>query len=242
LVASLHFGPAASGASQAFQYFLPYAVAQSSQKSLDISKAGRRAVDDTVQVMGTVKQQVESIAENILALAEQAQAIGEIIASVTDIAEQTNLLALNAAIEASRAGEHGRGFSVVASEVKALAEQSRRSTLQVRQILGDIQKATNSAVIVTEEGTKSVNQAIRVVNDAGETIRVLSDAVSEAAQVAGQIAASSAQQATGVAQIHQAMKDIKQVTQQTLASTRQAEQAAQGLNLLAGTLRSLVKA
>jgi methyl-accepting chemotaxis protein len=217
-------------------------VAQSSQRSLEISKAGRKAVDDSVQVMGSVKQQVESIAENILALAEQAQAIGEIIASVTDIAEQTNLLALNAAIEASRAGEHGRGFSVVASEVKVLAEQSRRATQQVRQILGDIQKATNSAVIVTEEGTKSVNHAIRVVNDAGETIRLLSEAVSDASQVAAQIAASSGQQATGVAQIHQAMKDIKLVTQQTLASTRQAEQAAQGLNTLAGTLRALVKA
>lgn len=217
-------------------------VSQSSQKSLDISKAGRKAVDDSVAVMGNVKQQVESIAENILALAEQAQAIGEIIATVNDIAEQTNLLALNAAIEASRAGEHGRGFSVVATEVKALAEQSRRATAQVRQILGDIQKATNSAVIVTEEGTKSVNRAIRVVNDAGETIRVLSEAVNEAAQVAAQIAASSGQQATGVAQIHQAMKDIKQVTHQTLASTRQAEQAAQGLNTLAGKLRSLVTA
>src|SRR5207253_4904915 len=102
-------------------------------------------VEETVEAMKKVKQQVEATAETILALAENAQAIGEVIATVNDIAEQTNLLALNAAIEASRAGEHGKGFAVVATEVKALANQSKKATMQVRQILGEIQKATNSA-------------------------------------------------------------------------------------------------
>ena len=104
------------------------------------------------------REQVESTAENILTLAEQAQAIGEIIATVNDIAEQTNLLALNAAIEAARAGEHGRGFAVVAGEVKALADQSKKATAQVRQILGEIQRATNTAVLSTEEVTKGVDR------------------------------------------------------------------------------------
>src|SRR3546814_17620841 len=93
--------------------------------------------------MGTVREQTGSIAESILALAEQAQAIGEIIATVSDIAEQTNLLALNAAIEASRAGEHGKGFTVVANEIKALADQSKKATVPVRQHLGENTRAAN---------------------------------------------------------------------------------------------------
>src|SRR5205814_8058379 len=132
------------------------------QKTLELSKAGRKVVEESVAATLTVKEKVESTAENILLLAEQAQAIGEIIAAVNDIAEQTNLLALNAAIEASRAGEHGRGFSVVAGEVKALADQSKKATAQVRQILGEIQKATNKAVLSTEEVSKGVAAATRV--------------------------------------------------------------------------------
>jgi methyl-accepting chemotaxis protein len=216
------------------------AVSEAAQRSVEVGKAGRRAIDETVTVMGKVKEQSESIAEGILGLAEQAQSIGEIIATVNEIAEQTNLLALNAAIEASRAGEHGRGFAVVAGEVKALADQSKKATAQVRQILGDIQKATNGAVMRTEEGTRSVNEAIAVVGKAGETIRTLAETITEAAQLAAQISASAGQQATGMTQIHQAMKNINQVANQNLVSTKQAERAAQDLDLLSTKLRLLI--
>jgi methyl-accepting chemotaxis protein len=181
--------------------------------------------------------QVESSDESILALAEQAQAIGEIIATVNDIAEQTNLLALNAAIEASRAGEHGRGFGVVATEVKTLADQSKKATEQVRQILGEIQKATSAAVMTTEACSRSVNGTMKVIAQAGDSIRSLSDIISQAAEAAAQIAASAGQQATGTAQIHLAMKNINQVTSQNLSSTRQMEQAAKDLSLLGGRLK-----
>ena len=216
------------------------AVSESSQRAAQASHAGRKAVEDSVSAMGTVKEQAGSIAESILTLAEQAQAIGEIIATVNDIAEQTNVLSLNAAIEASRAGEHGKGFSVVANEVKALADQSKKATTQVRQILGEIQKATNAAVMVTEQGSKSVNEAIKTVNEAGTTIRTLADIIAEAVQAAAQIAASAAQQATGMRQIHQAMQNINQVSAQNLAATNQSEQAAKHLSVVGTTLKQLV--
>jgi methyl-accepting chemotaxis protein len=212
-------------------------VSELSQKSLEFSRSGRKVVDDSVQVMGTVRDQVESSAESILALAEQAQAIGEIIATVNDIAEQTNLLALNAAIEASRAGEQGKGFGVVAAEVKVLADQSKKATAQVRRILGEIQRATNGAVMATEDGTKSVNSAMKVITQAGDTIKTLAEMINEASQAASQISASASQQATGMAQIHQAMRNISQVTNQNLGSTRQTEQAAKDLSRLGERLK-----
>src|SRR5207245_2493031 len=141
------------------------------QRTQEIGKAGRKVVEESIGALDKVKEQMESTAENILALAEQAQAIGEIIATVNDIAEQTNLLALNAAIEASRAGEHGKGFTVVAGEVKMLADQSKTATTQVRQILGEIQKATNSAVLATEEVTKDGVTATTVADQARETTK-----------------------------------------------------------------------
>jgi len=216
------------------------AVADSARRASEMGKDGRRAVDESVSAMAAVNEQVESIAGSIVTLAEQAQAIGEIIATVNDIAEQTNLLALNAAVEAARAGEHGRGFGVVAGEVKALAEQSRKATVDVRRILGDIQRATGTAVMSTEQGTKQVGAAARQVAEAGESIRALVDATSEAAEATHQIVASAGQQAAGMTQIRQAMVSIQEATQQNVTATRQAERAAHDLNDLGRKLVALV--
>ncbi len=215
-------------------------VSESSQRAADASEAGRKAVDQSMDAMNVVRERTSTVAEGILALAGQAQSIGDIVASVNDIAEQINLLSLNAAIEASRAGEHGRGFNVVASEIKVLADQSKRATSQVRQILGDIQKATNAAVMVTEEGTKSVADAIKTITEAGTTIRMLTESANDAAEAAAQIAASAGQQTTGMRQIHQAMQNINQVSAQNVTATNQSEQAIRHLTDLGGGLRELV--
>lgn len=216
------------------------AVADTAQRAVEIGRAGRKAVEDSTAAMAAVREQVESIAEAIVALAEQAQAIGEIIATVNDIAEQTNLLAINAAVEAARAGDQGRGFAVVAGEVKSLAEQSKKATVQVRQILGEIQRATGAAVMTTEQGSKQVALTAKQVVEAGQTIQSLGEAISEAAQAAAQIVASAGQQAIGMSQIRQAMASIHDAAQQTLASTRQTERAAQDLNTLGARLIELV--
>ena len=115
-------------------------VSEAAQKTAQISQGGRKSAEDSIGAMQRIQAQMESIAEAIVRLSEQGQAIGEIIATVSDLAEQSNLLAVNAAIEAAKAGEQGRGFAVVAQEVKSLAEQSKQATAQVRAILGDIQK------------------------------------------------------------------------------------------------------
>ena len=216
------------------------AVAESARRSEEVGRIGRKAVEEVVGVINTASDQASSVAGNITSLAEKTQAIGEIVALITDIAEQTNLLALNAAIEASRAGEHGRGFSVVASEVKMLADESKKATQRVRQILGDIQKTANTAVLSTEEGTRSMTLATKSAASAGEAIQALDMAIAEVAEAAAQISASAGQQSTGLTQIHQAMRDISQVSTQNLAATHQAQRAATDLTALGEKLKSML--
>jgi methyl-accepting chemotaxis protein len=215
-------------------------VAESALRSDEIAAGGRRAVDDSVSVLDRAKSQADDVAQNILALAEQTQTIGEVLSTINDLADQTNLLSLNAAVEAARAGEQGRGFQAVAGQIKELAAQSKQATVQVRRILSDVQKVSNRAVLSTEEGTRSMNAAVKAAQDAGETIRTLAEITSEVAQSVTQISASAGQQSTGMTQINQAMRNINQVTQQQLVATRQTEQTAQALSALGTRLKQLV--
>ena len=216
-------------------------VSDSAQKTAQVSQAGKKAMDDAVEGMMRIREQMESIAGSIVRLSEQSQAIIEIIATVNDLAEQSNLLAVNAAIEAARAGEQGKGFAVVAQEVKNLAEQSKQATAQVRAILTDIQKATSTAVMATEQGSKAVATGVKRSTEAGESIRILTESIAEAAQAAAQIAASSQQQLVGMDQMALAMENIKQASTQNVAGTKQTEIAAQNLHSLGQKLKQLVE-
>lgn len=206
------------------------AVADASQASVNVSRNGQQAVANTVQGMELIRQRVEDIAENILMLSGRTQQIGEIIDTVNALAEQSKLLALNASIEAARAGEEGKGFAVVAMEVRQLAEQSREATARVRNILNEIQQATNTAVMVTEEGSKGAEAGMEMAGNAGDAIRELAATIEEAAQAALQIAGSTNQQTSGMDQLAAAMEQIQQATAQTAASARQTEQSIRELN------------
>ncbi len=216
-------------------------VASVAEQSLEISKAGQQELEQVVGAMSKIKDQVETIAENILDLSEKTIQIGEITSSVNDIAEQSNLLAVNAAIEATKAGEAGKGFGVVAVEVKNLAARSKKATTQVRSILAEIQKAANSTVMVTEEGSKKVDNGVDQVYRIGNNIKNLHEVIVESSTAAKQIAYASTQQVTGIEQISIAMKQINQGTNESVASARQQKATAQNLSQLASSLTSIVQ-
>lgn len=216
------------------------AVAEAAQKSVQVSQEGRRVVEESIKGSQESKTRMEALAERILTLSEQAQAIGEIIAAVNDLAEQSNLLAVNAAIEAAKAGEAGKGFAVVAAEVKNLAEQSRQATARVRGNLNEIHRATQAAVMAAEQGTKASEAGETLARQAGESIRLLTESLTESAQAAQQIQASAQQQVAGMDQMTGAMQNIKQASTQNMAATRQVEESAHNLNELARRLTALV--
>ena len=216
------------------------AVTEGVQKTAQVSQEGQQAVVATVKGMQETKARMEVIAERILALSEQGQAIGDILITVNDLAEQSNLLAVNAAIEAAKAGEAGKGFAVVAAEVKALAEQSKQATAQIRGILHELQKATQAAVMAAEQGVKVSEAGEGIARRAGESIRLLVESLSESAQAAQQILISAQQQTIGMDQVVLAMQNIQQASAQNMASTRQVERTAQDLNKLTQHLRALV--
>jgi len=216
-------------------------VADSAQRVVQVFQGGQKSVEETIEGMQKIREQMDSIAQTVIRLSEQSQSIGGIIASVTDIADQSNLLAVNAAIEAAKAGEQGRGFAVVANEIKNLAGQSKQATLQVRNILNDIQKVTGAAVLATEQGSKAVEHGLKQSMQAGEAIRILAESSNEAVQAATQIVASSQQQVVGMDQIGIAMQNINQAGTETAVSMVQAEKSAKNLYELGQKLKNMVE-
>lgn len=216
-------------------------LAQKAQISMRVSHEGSEAVKAIVHGMEDIRLKVKAIAQDILNLAEKTKLIGEITATVNDLADQSNLLALNAAIEAARAGEQGKGFAVVANEVRVLAEQSKQATARVRAILGEIQKATDAAVLVTEAGDDKVENGMILANRAGDIILQLATTVQEASDVSYQIEEATHQQNDVIEEMLHAMKEINQTTHESAQAGQQSEAVARQLHELTRHLKSLTE-
>lgn len=214
-------------------------VIAAAQTTAQTSADGLRAVDETARVMDSIREQAEIVAQNIVALSEKTQAIGEIISTVNDISERSHLLALNAAIEAAAAGESGRSFTVVASEMKLLADQAKDATNQVRSILGDVQRGINTSVMLTEEAVKRTAAGKERTETTVRTIGEITGRIQESVQTFQQIVASTNQQQLGIEQVMGALTNIRQASQQTAAGTRQLDEAAANLAGLSQQLQSL---
>lgn len=216
-------------------------VSDSAQTADQVAEAGRRAVTETLAGIQRIQDQMAVVADSVVRLSEQTEAVSEIISTSSDLAEQSNLLSVNAAIEAAKASEQGKGFGVVADEIKNLAMQSKQGVTQVRSILSDIQSATAAAVMAAEQSGKAIAEGARQASESSVAIDSLAESVATAAQSAMQIVASSQQQLVGMDQISQAMASIDQASAQNAAGARQMEGEVQRLQELASSMRRMVE-
>ena len=154
-------------------------IREKTDQSLDFTNNEYGAVKTNIEKMFSIRHKIQTIAELILELSDFVQSISSTIGLVEDIAEQTNLLALNAAVEAARAGEHGKGFAVVASEIRKLADESKQATTKIISLINDIQQTANSTVLATEEGTKEIESGLELAHIISENIEQLINVMNE---------------------------------------------------------------
>lgn len=210
------------------------------RRALALTQGGSKAVDSTLQGMEDLKQRVSAIAAQIVLLSEQTGQIGSISALVSDLANQTNMLALNAAVEAVRAGEHGKGFAVVASEIRKLADQSKKSAEKINTLVIEIQASINSTVMVTEAGTKTVEEGVQIAQKTADTFIGVAEAVNEVVLSNQQIFLNIKQQAIAIQQVVEAMNALNLSAQETAAGISQTRIGTQKLNEAAQELKAIV--
>lgn len=216
------------------------AASAGAREALTLANEGTMTVEQTLEGMTGLKERSAAIAEQILRLSEQTSQIGNITNLVSDLANQTNLLALNAAVEAARAGEHGRGFGVVASEIRKLADQSKKSAERINALVAEIQQATNATVMVTEEGTKTVQEGTRLAQKTGDAFNALANSIGSTFESVQQIALNAKQQAAAVNQVVDAMTSLNAGARETAAGISQTKSGLQKLNESAKELASQV--
>ena len=215
-------------------------AASASKNAGKVAVEGGKVVEETIKGMIRISEVVKQSAETVLELGRSSNEIGEIVQVINDIADQTNLLALNAAIEAARAGEQGRGFAVVADEVRKLAERTSKATQEIAGMIKHIQKDTDGAVQSMQQGTKEVENGKLLAEKAGDSLKEIITGAERVADIVTQVAAASEQQSRASEQITQNIELITNVTQQSATGVRQIAHAAEELNQLTGNLQSLI--
>jgi methyl-accepting chemotaxis protein len=215
-------------------------AAEASKNAGLVAKEGGKVVDRTIEGMIRISDVVKKSAETLQELGKSSNEIGEIVQVINDIADQTNLLALNAAIEAARAGEQGRGFAVVADEVRKLAERTSKATQEIAVMIKHIQKDTDDAVQSMKQGTKEVENGKMLAEKAGDSLKEIITGAERVANIVTLVAAASEEQSRASEQITQNIELITNVTQQSATGVKQIAQAAEALNQLTGSLQSII--
>lgn len=217
-------------------------VTRAVESNRAVVETARKTVEETVAGIEGVRDKVQALAQRILALGEKAQQIGAIIDLINDIADETHLLALNAAIEAAGAGEHGRRFAIVATEVKRLADRALRSTEEVRALVSEVQTATNAAVMAAEDGVREAERGMALVYRSGESMTGIVEGVEQALHAARNISQATQQQQAASAQVVVRVRQMSQASEQSVAVSQHwatvASQLAETVHALTALIGS----
>lgn len=215
------------------------AAAAVTEKAGTATVQGDETTRQAVEAMGGLKEKIGDMAEQILHLGEQTGQIGSIATVLKDLAGQINMLALNAAVEAARAGEHGKGFAVVAGEIRKLADESKKSAEQTAVLVVDVQKATNSSIMMTEEGSHTVIDVTKLVQRVAELFANLAGLSGSANENAQQVVLNIQQQSTAFNQVVEAASSIASGAKDTSAGISQTKIGVQKLNEAAENLKAI---
>ncbi len=216
-------------------------AAEATRQADQASRSGQQVVGKALKDINILAENVEQAAQVIHELEDNTNSIGGVLDVINNIAEQTNLLALNAAIEAARAGEQGRGFAVVADEVRTLAQRTQQSTQEIQTMIERLQSGAKTSVQVMEKGQVQARSSVEQAAQAGESLDEITNAVSRITEMNQQIAAASDQQIKVSDEINRNVVNISQVAEQNAEGSQEAAQAAVKLDRLAGELGNMVR-
>jgi methyl-accepting chemotaxis protein len=215
-------------------------AAVSARQAADTACQGGAIVEDSVTRMRAIADSVRETGQKVQELGKRSDQIGRIVNVIDDIADQTNLLALNAAIEAARAGEQGRGFAVVADEVRKLAERTTKATREIAEMIEKVQGETRAAVERMQAGTQEVEQGVEATGRAGESLRRIIEQAEHVGEVIGQIATATTQQSSATEQANSSMDQIQKLVEESAQGAQQSARACEELSKLAFELQNIV--
>jgi len=215
-------------------------TSQAAQEANSETSEGRNIVDGSIQAIQHLASQIENTADVIHQLEEDSDNIGKVLDVIKGIAEQTNLLALNAAIEAARAGEQGRGFAVVADEVRTLAGRTQESTAEINQVIEKLQTGSQKAVDVMNKSRKEAQSVVDQATQAGTSLSSISSSVERINDMSSQIASASEQQNETVEEINRNVINISELGHKTTSNAEETSTAAEGLTQLAKDLEDSI--